>query len=523
MQYSSPIYFLFFLPIVLIAYYLFPKGKRWVILLIASYLFFISLSKKLLIYLLLSTISIYWLGIKLEKIQQQCKERVKSVERPLRKQIKKEYKKRQLHLLWFGVFLHIGLLIVLKYSVFISKNMNAIGIPMPIHKFMIPIGISFYTLQAVSYMIDVYHEKIKADHCLGRLALYMSFFPQLMEGPICRYEQTAYALYEGKDLDLKNVRFGYMRIAYGLIKKLIIADRLNPFIKIVFKDYMQFDGGMIALAMFCYTCQLYMDFSGTLDIVIGSGEAFGITMPENFKQPFFSKSISEFWTRWHITLGTWFKDYIYYPMSLSTGLRKVTKTARKYVGSYYGPLLSGTIALFCVWFCNGLWHGAAWSYIFFGMYHFVLITLANIFTPIISSFYEKCHIHKDHFVIMVIRMIKTSLLVCVGELFFRAHGLKAGLHMFYQMVTDFSLDSFFDLTFLKQGVDGKDFFIMIITIVFIFVISVLKEKDVSIREGIEKKNIVIRWTIWYALIFYIIIFGAYGTGYVPVDPIYAGF
>lgn len=524
MQYTHPLFFCGFLPFVLVVYHLCPQKKRWLVLLLSSYVFFFLLSRKLIVYLLFTTITIYLLGLWLEKIQLARDELIKNSERAERKSIKKAYKQKQLKVAVLGAVIQIGLLVILKYSKFLTVNFNNFfHTNIPIMKFLVPIGISFYTLQAVSYLVDIYHEKIKADHHLGRLALFMSFFPQIMEGPICRYEQTAMPLFEGKDIDLQNVRFGYQRILFGIIKKMVIADRLNGLIATVFKDYAQYDGGMIFLAMICYTCQLYMEFSGTIDIVIGSGQTLGISLPENFRQPFFSKSISEFWSRWHITLGTWFKDYIYYPMSLSKPLKNLTKTMRKRIGHYYGPLCSGTIALFCVWFCNGIWHGSAWSYIFFGMYHFGLITLANIFAPLVTKMYEKLHISKDWFWVKVLRMIKTTLLVCVGELFFRAHGLKAGLDMFMKMVTNFTFASFTNLSFLKLGVDSKDFIIVLITCLIVFVVSVLKEKNINVCQAIGNKNIVIRWSIWYILILYIIIFGAYGVGYVPVDPIYAGF
>ena len=279
------------------------------------------------------------------------------------------------------------MLIVLKYSKFLGTNINSLfevmnlPIQMPIPQFIMPIGISFYTLQAISYIIDVYKEKIKADKNLGRLALFISFFPQIMEGPICRYDQTANSLWEGKRTTYKGLTFGVQRILFGLMKKIIIVDRVNPLILEIFNNYSNYDGGIIAIGMVLYTLQLYMDFSGVMDIVIGTAEIFGVKMPENFKQPFFSKTISEFWTRWHITLGAWFRDYIYYPVCLTDKCKKITSWGRKKIGNYYGPLLASSIALFCVWICNGLWHGSAWSYIFFGMYHFVLILLGRISVP----------------------------------------------------------------------------------------------------------------------------------------------
>ena len=185
----------------------------------------------------------------------------------------------------------------------------------------------FYTLQAAGYLIDVYRGTVRADRNLGRLALFLGFFPQIMEGPICRYDQTAHALWEGRPLCWQNITFGMQRILFGFFKKIVIADRLNILIQNVFAEHIQYDGGVIALAMVCYTCQLYMEFSGTMDVVIGSAEMFGVRLPENFRQPFFAQSIQEFWMRWHITLGAWLRDYVFYPLSLSGPLKKLTGAA----------------------------------------------------------------------------------------------------------------------------------------------------------------------------------------------------
>ena len=287
----------------------------------------------------------------------------------------------------FAVMVHIGILLVLKYTPFFAGNLNTlfqvfrIPVTLAIPSFVLPIGISFYTMQAVAYIFDVYRRKIPADRNLLRLALFMGFFPQIMEGPICRYSETAEQLWEAPKLRYQNVTFGVQRILFGMMKKIIIADRLNLFIKNVFSGYESYDGFVIAVSAVCYTIQLYMDFSGTMDLVIGSGQIFGMKLPENFQRPFFSKTISEFWKRWHITLGAWFKDYIFYPLSMSKPLKKLTSRARKRLGNHFGPLLAGAIALFCVWLCNGLWHGSGWNYIFFGMYHFGLILAGSMVSP----------------------------------------------------------------------------------------------------------------------------------------------
>ena len=529
MTYCDVGYLAIFLPLTILIYAIMPQKHRWKVLLLASYVFFWSISKNLIIYILLSTLSIYYIGRKLEKIQEERNAILKSAEKERKKEIRAEYLKKQRKILTIGALFNLVILLVLKYSAFIGGNINNLfsalhlSIKLTIPKFLMPIGISFYTLQAVSYLFDVYHEKIKADNNIGRLALYMAFFPQIMEGPICRYSETANQLWEGKQITYNNFKFGLLRIGYGVMKKLIIADRLDAFIKEIYLHHELYDGGIMWVGAILYTLQLYMDFSGVMDIVIGSGEMFGIKIPENFKQPFFSKNISEFWTRWHITLGAFFRDYIFYPLSLSEPLKKLTTNGRKKFGKHYGPLFASAIALFCVWFCNGLWHGAAWSFIFFGMYHFTLILLGKIFEPQLNWITEKLKINRENPIFKGFQIIRTTILVFIGELFFRAHGLKAGFAMFAKMFKDFTLKSFNDGKILKLGMDIQDFIVIAVFTLIVFIVSILHEKEISVREKISKKNIVIRWIFYYAIIISILMLGAYGTGYTPVDPMYANF
>ena len=529
MTYCSVLYLAIFLPLTVILYNVLPQKHRWKVLLIMSYLFFFSISRKLIIFIILSSFSIHHFGLWLSSIQEERNKLLKEAEKEAKKGIRAEYLKKQRRVLILATIIHIGILLVLKYTGFIGENINALfkafnlSFSITIPKLAMPIGISFYTLQAVSYIVDVYHEKIQADKNLGRLCLFMTFFPQIVEGPICRYSETAMQLWEGKRTTFKDLTYGMQRIGYGMLKKLIIADRLNTFIGNIFTGYAELDGGVAFIGMVLYTLQLYMDFSGTMDMVIGSAEIFGVKMPENFRQPFFSKTISEFWTRWHITLGAWLRDYVFYPLSLSEPLKKLTTNGRKKLGKHYGPLLASAIALFCVWFSNGLWHGAAWTFIFFGMYHFVLILSGKIFEPQTNWIKKKLHINSEHFLYKGFQIIRTVLLVFVGELFFRAETLKAGFTMLGKMFSNFTLESITNGKILTLDMDVQDFVIIAIFTIFFFVMSILKEKNIDIREKIASKNIVIRWVIYYSLMIAILIFGAYGIGYLPVDPMYAGF
>jgi D-alanyl-lipoteichoic acid acyltransferase DltB (MBOAT superfamily) len=341
-----------------------------------------------------------------------------------------------------------------------------------------------------------------------------------MEGPIARFSDTAEDLYAGKKIEYNNLALGYQRIMYGFFKKKLIADRLNTLVTTVFNNYSNYNGFTIFLGAIGYTVMLYMEFSGTMDVVIGSGQIFGINIPENFRQPFFSKNISEFWTRWHISLGTWFKDYVYYPISLSKPLKKLTVKLRKILGNHYGPLISGSIALFVVWFLNGLWHGAGYTFLCFGMYHFIMIAGGNFIGPLITKGCLVLHINRENKIYRILQSIKMCLLVFIGELIFRADTMKDAIGMLKGIFTRFKFSSY---ELLNIGIDIYDYIILIIAIIFIFTISLLKEKNIDVREKLAKKKTWIRWAILFAFIISIFIFGAYGPGYEPVDPIYADF
>ena len=528
-SFFSLVFLFVFLPAFLIIFSIIPKNGKKYWLIAASYLFSWLVSGTLVVYLFLSTLSMHYFGMWLEKLQTGMKSDLSGAGKEEKKIIKKQSVRYQRWVVFLAVVIHIGMLLILKYSGFFAKNLNSLfsyldlDVNLTVPAYLMPVGISFFSLQALSYIVDVYQGTIKADHNLFRLALFISFFPQIVEGPICRYSQTADALWDVKPIRSSNFYFGLQRIVYGMMKKVVIADRLNRFVTEVFQNFTEYEGGIIAVAAVSYTVQLYMDFSGTMDAVMGIAQILGITMPENFTRPFFSKTISEFWKRWHITLGTWFKDYVFYPVTMASSMKKLTSGARKRFGSYYGPLPAISIALFCVWFCNGLWHGSAWHYVFFGMYHFALILAGKLIFPLVRSVNEKCHIRPDWFVYRLLQMLRTAVLVVIGELFFRADGLRAGLYMFRMMIFRFRFPSFDAALTKKLGIDGYDFIIAGIALILVWIIGILNEKGISVREVIARRNIVLRWAAWLLLLLFIIVFGAYGFGYIPVDPMYAQF
>ncbi len=528
MSYLNIIYVFLFLPIVVIVYNIIPKKLRSIVLLIASYTFFFLISKWLIIFLLLSSLSIYLSGRVIYNINLKKDKVLEETNKEERKIIKEKYKKQKRIILIITILFNVAFLFFFKYLGFFKNITNSllswfkIDYSFKIIKHLSPVGISFYTLQAISYLIDVYNEKIPAEKNILKVCLYLAFFPTIMEGPITRYEEVSNTLWNGNRVSYHNFCFGYQRIFFGLFKKYVIADRLNIFVKLIFLNYLNYSGPIIFLGALFYTILLYMEFSGTMDVVIGSAEMFNINIPENFKAPFFSKNISEFWSRWHISLGLWFKNYIFYPVSLSKPVKKISTFLRKNIGNRISSLFMGAVALFAVWSLNGLWHGAGYTFLVFGYYHFVLILLGDIFEPLIAKTCEKLKINRQNKIYKLVQIIKTSFLVVIGELIFRAPTLKVAFGMLKGIFTNFTFVKF-NKEIFSLGLDIKDYAIILIALVFIFIMSLLKEKGINVRENISNKNIVIRWILYYALIVSIVIFGAYGPGYAPVDPIYADF
>ncbi len=528
MGYHTSVYLLLFLPAVLVIYQLVPQKKRWIVLLLSGYAFVWMISRKLIIYLWAATLVTYYTAVRLAWTKQIRAAAVR--ENPDEKQeLCAQFGRKEKRILFFGIGLLLAGLGYVKYFNFFAANMNlffetaGIDLQMGTGSLILPIGISFYTLQAIGYMTDVYWNKAEVSQHLGKTALFLGFFPQIMEGPISSYSQTADQLWTGQPVNVNDLSRGTVRILWGLFKKLVIADRLYIFVRAVFDHYEEYHGVLVAAAAVAYTIQLYMEFSGCMDIVAGSAILFGVSLPENFRQPFFAVNAADFWRRWHITLGTWFRTYVFYPVSVSGPVKKWIRISRKHLSvntSRLGVLL---LTLFPVWLCNGLWHGAKWKYIFYGMYYFVILFLEGALEPVYERVLKKHSILRKAFPFQFLRILKTWCIICTGELFFRADGFRIGVCMFRSMFREFSVHELWDGTLLNFGLDKADYLAVFVGCLVVAAVEFIKEKKLPGSEGIRKQKLPVRWAAYYALILAVVIFGAYGTGYQQVDLIYAGF
>lgn len=535
MLYYELVFGMLFLPLIMIIYQIFPKRFRWVFLLVASVGYYFSFSFKLFIFLILATGITYSVGLILEKVSKERKDSLsllkkdKNSSKEEKAAIKAKFQRRSRLILVVGILLSLSSLLYLKYYNFFAENINLLAGAaedspvLPAKALALPLGISFYTMQAISYMADVYWGKFEAQRNPFKLLLFLSFFPTIIEGPIALYADMKDRLYVGEAIDPDNVIKGYTRFIWGVSKKLVIADRLNPAVVYLFDPANKTKGLEVIVAAVLFTVMEYMDFSGCMDMVIGIAMIFGIQLPENFRQPFLARNASEFWRRWHISLGVWFKTYIFYPVSMSSLAKKWNKFARGKVNKHMTMVVASAMALLPVWLCNGLWHGPKWTYIFYGVFYFVVILLEVLLEPVGDKLLALLHTSKENKVVNVIRILKTWIIIFAGELFFEADSLTEGFRMVRDIGKGFKLSILWNGTALEWGLDKYDWAVVAFALVIVIIVNIIREKGVDVTGALLRRPLLVRWGLVLSLLLVLTIFGCYGPGFEEVDLIYAGF
>ena len=523
--------FVIFLLVLFPAYFLFPKKYRnyqWTVLLLASYIFYVFAGLDVMVFLIITTVSTWYAGLKLGQTNARYKVRAKEMAAEEKKALKRISTRKKRVILMLVCLLNFGILAVLKYANFFISNVNSLlvrlgsGTIAPLD-LLLPLGISFYTFQSIGYVIDVYRDKYAPDKNLFQYALFVSYFPQIIQGPIGRHNDLAHQLYVPHRFDYERLTFGLQRMLWGCFKKLVIADRVGLWTSTVVSGYMDYKGITVFLGVLFYTVQIYADFSGGMDIVCGVSEALGIELAENFRRPYFSRSVAEFWQRWHITLGAWMREYVFYPLALSRPFGSMTRKLRKSVGPYAAKVLPTSIASFIVFILVGIWHGAGWHYVVYGLYQAWFVSTGTLF----QGLYAKCraffHVDEERAGWKLFQGIRTTLVITIGRYFVHAPSLKEAFYMLKATVSQFNPWILFDGSLYKMGLDRQNFTLMLFAVFVMLAVDAVQERGIRIRETIARQNIVIRWAIYYAAIFAIVIFGIYGPGYDAASFIYQKF
>ena len=479
--------FLLFLVLFFPIYFFVPKKVQKFVLLIFNF-YYISFYKVEFLYFILGLSTLFYIfGILLEK-----------------------YKNKSI--LIFSIFCTGGILVYLKFFVYFltklhiqSTILNSLG-----SKIYLPLGISFYTLQGIAYVFDIYKSKYKAEKNFMHFLLYMTFFPIFLQGPISRYEQLENQLITYHKFDYKQFCFGLQLALWGFFKKLVISNRLSMITNEIFDKNTEYTGIIILLSGMCYALELYTDFSGAVDISRGIAQSMNISLVQNFNFPNSATSIKDFWSRWHISLSTWLRDYIYIPLG---GNRK--GKFRKYIN----------IAI--TFFISGLWHGVGFKFIIWGLLH----AFYQIFADLTNNFFKKIKdifkykkilkiISDNNNLEIFISKFTTFILVSIAWIFFRASDWKVA----YTMIKKINKKFFSSIEKLIESgsIDKKDFIVLITSLLILYFWERVSQK-IQVREKISKFYLPIRWFLYILLIHIIVIFGIYGEGYNPANFIYMGF
>ncbi|MED9968700.1 MAG: MBOAT family O-acyltransferase [Ruminococcus sp.] len=541
MTYTS-VNFIFFVLVTMLVYFLFPKRNyRWTVLLAASVFFYLVAGYTYAMFIVFTALSTFLGGLWIDKVSKNSKQYLKDNKKTLGKEEKKKYKSKtkvQKRLIMALILvLNFGILAFLKYYNFFAGSLNDIlgsfgmDFSAPTLKLFLPLGISFYTFQSMGYIVDIYRENTPIEKNPLKMLLFVSFFPQIIQGPISIHSQLAHQLYEGHEFDFTRFKYGAELIIWGFMKKMIVADRAAILITAVTDNYGKYNGSSLTFIVLLYALQLYADFSGGIDISRGVAQIFGIDMIDNFKRPYFSKSINEYWRRWHISLGAWLKSYLFYPVAMSnlfisaSKKMKNTRFGATAAGTHISKVLPTSVASLIVFLVVGVWHGADWKYVAFGLWNGLIIMLSILLKPVFDGITAKLHINPKSFGFSLFQIFRTLLVILVGYVFDVAPDFGLAMETFVKFFTNQNIPQMVKEISELNLLSNKDYLIIGIGAAIIFVVSLIQEKhpETTVRKMMDKKPFFIRWFAVYCAIMAIIVFGIYGSGYNAADFVYMQF
>lgn len=506
--------FLFFFAVLFFVYFNIPKKMQWIVLLIFSAYFYCSVSIKIILYLGTTILTVHFAALIIHRNRIR---KMKSVDQ------------RNKMIMLCVLLLNIGVLAVVKYSAFVISGWDSLGqtvkiLPqIPVPAIVMPLGISFYTFQSMGYLLDVYRGVCEAQSNIGKTALFISFFPTIIQGPICRYNEMAEQLYSGHSFDYRMAKFGLQRFLWGVFKKQAIADRIGTYVDYVYLQPAQCSGWELGMTCILYAFQIYTDFSGYMDMAIGIAQVLGITLPENFQTPFFSRSISEYWRRWHITLGSWFKDYLFYPILKSNAIQSIIRNLKPKIGKKKAKAAATHVGMGILWFTIGLWHGASWNFIIgSGLLHCFYIVGGEICEPAFAKLATFFRVNRESQGFHFIQQIRTFLLVCVGFVFFRAPDIPTAMLILQRILTDLLPVTGVSNSLAEAGFDSFFFMETAVFLLILLVVSALQQK-ISIREVLEKQDAIFRWGIYSGAVILTVFFSVWHFGAAANQFIYFNF
>jgi len=475
LTFNSLWYFLF-LPLVFLIFNYVPDRFRWLVLLVASYGFYATFkAPQLLVVLALVTVISYGCGIQLGRITNRSHRTL---------------------IVWMGAAACVLILAVMKGLPLILAS--GAGRDSSFGYLLISVGVSFYTLQAISYLADNYLEIQEPERHLGYHALYLSFFPKLLQGPIERAGDLLPQLKRKYEFSYNTVRAGMLLFAWGLFKKVVVADRLALFVNPIYDDVHSFAGIPLLAATYFYAIQIYCDFSGYTDMALGTARLFNIGLTQNFYTPYFATSVADFWRRWHISFSRWLLDYVFKPLQLAFRGRKNWGTS---------------FALVVTFLVSGIWHGSTWGFVIWGLLHGLYLAASVFYRPLQKRIHNILRLEGTA-VAKLWQMIVTFHLVTFAWIFFRSNTLFDAYYVLSAIPKDLPklLDfRYVQIQFRGLGLEQADLILCVVFVLIVFVMDILEVRIGTIWSKLLDKPLWIRWTVYYALIVLIIFFAPYST------------
>lgn len=505
-------------------YYLVPQRRKWQILLVAGLVFYVIGLRGMPVSLFLTCATTYACGIFLrESLASQREALAGCADKESKKAVKQGFEKKRklVQILYFA--LNLGLLVFYKYTVVTLPFLTAWGVSTGFFdKVIMPLGISFYTLTAVGYVVDVGREQCEAEGNPLKLLLFLSYFPAVTQGPFNRFAKLKEEFERVHIFDYDRMLRGIQRFVWGAFKKLVIADRIGLFVDSVFaSEVSAVPGSIFVAAVTLYMLQLYADFSGYMDMALGVSETFDIFLPENFRRPYFSKSVAEFWRRWHITLGAWFKDYVMFSFVMSGTGRKIAKAGKKrwsVMGRHVVPIM-GTMM---VWLLTGMWHGRTVSYMLWGVYYGLIMSVSLVLETKYAVWREKLHLN-DGKAYGLFCMARTWLIVFVADVMIRSESLAQAGAIYRAMVFRLNAGALLSQTITSYGISKYGFLLLAAALCLWLAVSLWEERGKDVRAYLAGWPMPLRWCCYYGILLAVLITGIYGGGYDTAAFMYQSF
>lgn len=518
--------FIFFLLVSLLCYYKCPKKHQWKILLLANVVFYAFSGIFNFVFIFSSSAVTFFSANTVSKFQDELKQKKIELSKEDFKAEKEKTKIKKRIILALVLVFNVGILAYLKYwnaiinffSVKFSVSLDFLHFSG--HKtLLLPLGISFYTFQTISYFMDVYNSKYKSEKNFLKYFTFVSFFPQLVMGPINRFDKLGTQLKEEHDFDFENIKHGVLLILFGAMKKYCIADLIvNRISSVLDHPYTNLPGSLILIGVLGYSIYQYADFSGGIDMVLGIAELFGIKMQPNFRQPYFSTSLADFWRRWHISLGLWMRDYVFFPFALTKPMQRIGKWCGTHLGNHFARTVPAGIANIIVFLLVGIWHGPELHFVVWGLFNGLVIAFSDMLKPAFEKLSSILHINVKSKYFVAFQIVRTFIVVNIGAYFDRIYDVPKSFLYLKRTFTNFgSLSVFKSQSYLKEifgsfrDVESQIVLVLAAGII-VFVTSVLKERNIDVYAVIQKKGIAVRWSAYYVPLILIILAMSFSPG-----------